>query len=435
MSKPAILCVDDERIVLMGLKQQLKRRFKNEFILEMAESGEEALEIIEDLLEENAEIPVLISDQIMPGMKGDELMKEAHALSPKTLKILLTGQADAAAVGAAVNSANLYRYIAKPWDRTDLIMTVSEAIRSYTQGKELEERNKILKTLNTAYERFVPKEFQRFLNKQSIMDIQLGDHISKEMTVFFSDIRSFTTLSETMTPKQNFDFVNAYLKRVSPLIRSGGGFIIKYLGDGMMGVFPDSADDAVKAGIRMLERVAEYNAERREKGYDPVRIGIGLHTGHMMVGMVGELHRMQGDAFSDNVNLASRIEGMTKLYDTSFLITEQTLRSLEDPARYRIRMVDHVRAKGKSEPVTIYEVFDTDPVEILEQKLRTLEDFNRALRCFRRAEFAEALGFFARVLRKNREDKAAQVYVQRCARFLREGTPENWEGVENLERK
>ncbi len=266
MSRPAILCVDDEQIVLVGLKQQLKRRFKKDFILEVAESGEEALEIIEDLLEEKTEIPVLISDQIMPGMKGDELMKRAHDISPKTLKILLTGQADAAAVGAAVNSANLYRYISKPWDRTDLIMTVNEAIRSYGQDKKLEERNKILKTVNAAYERFVPKEFQRFLNKESIMDIQLGDHISKEMTVFFSDIRSFTTLSETMTPKENFDFVNAYLKRVSPLIRSGGGFIIKYLGDGMMGVFEDSADDAVKAGIRMLEQLSAYNEERRGKG-------------------------------------------------------------------------------------------------------------------------------------------------------------------------
>ncbi|MCP4694694.1 MAG: response regulator [Desulfobacterales bacterium] len=435
MSKPAILCVDDEQIVLVGLKQQLKRHFKNEFILEIAESGEEALEIIEELMEENAEIPVLISDQIMPGMKGDELMKQAHTLSPKTLKILLTGQADAAAVGSAVNSANLYRYIAKPWDQTDLIMTVSEAVRSYSQDKKLEEQNRILKTLNASYERFVPKEFQRFLNKKSIVDIQLGDHISKEMTVFFADIRSFTALSETMTPKENFDFVNAYLKRVSPLIRNGGGFIIKYLGDGMMGVFPDSADDAVIAGNRMLEQVAVYNEDRRKKGYEPIKIGYGLHTGHMMVGMVGELHRMQGDAFSDNVNLASRVEGMTKMYDTSFLITEQTLQSLEDPGKYRIRMVDNVRAQGKNEPVTIYEVFDTDPGDILEQKLQTLADFNQALDFFREARFAEALGCFSRVLCENANDKAAQVYVQRCARFLQEGVPENWAGVETLKRK
>ncbi len=144
---------------------------------------------------------------------------------------------------------------------------------------------------------------------------------------------------------------------------------------------------------------------------------------------------MQGDAFSDNVNLASRVEGMTKIYDTSFLITEQTLQSLEDPARYHIRMVDKVRAIGKNEPVTIHEVFDTDPEAVLEQKLQTLEDFNQALIFFRRARFAEALGFFAKVLCKNKEDRAAQVYVQRCARFLGEGAPEDWEGVEVLERK
>ncbi len=137
MKKPVILCVDDEQMLLVSLKQQLKHQFGNDYQIETAEDGKEALEIIEDLLEEGIDLPVVISDQLMQGMKGDELLTQIHALVPKTLKILLTGQAEADAIGKAVNSANLYRYIAKPWEPTDLNLTVMEAIRRYFQEKEL----------------------------------------------------------------------------------------------------------------------------------------------------------------------------------------------------------------------------------------------------------------------------------------------------------
>ena len=138
MKKPVILCVDDEQMLLVSLKQQLKHQFGNDYQIETAESGEEALDIVEELFEDNIELPLVISDQLMPGgIKGDELLTQIHAIAPKTLKILLTGQANAEAVGKAVNSANLYRYMSKPWEPTDLNLTVTEAIRRYFQDKEL----------------------------------------------------------------------------------------------------------------------------------------------------------------------------------------------------------------------------------------------------------------------------------------------------------
>ena len=141
MSKPVILCVDDEKIVLDSLKSQLKKSFGSDFEIEIAESGEEALEIIEEFIEDEIDLPVIISDQIMPGMKGDELLIEVNTLLPDTLKILLTGQASADAVGNAVNQAKLYRYIAKPWEHSDLALTVKEAVRSFFQNKQLELQN------------------------------------------------------------------------------------------------------------------------------------------------------------------------------------------------------------------------------------------------------------------------------------------------------
>ncbi|MFO8085408.1 MAG: ATP-binding protein [Desulfobacterales bacterium] len=147
MKNQVILCVDDEMVVLTSLKDQLRRYFGSQYRIEMAESGEEALEVIEELQNEGFEMPIIITDQIMPGMKGDELLTAVHERFPKALKIFLTGQADAQAVGNAVNSANLYRYLSKPWDDEDLRLTITTALQSYNQDKQLAEKNSLLEKL------------------------------------------------------------------------------------------------------------------------------------------------------------------------------------------------------------------------------------------------------------------------------------------------
>jgi len=146
MKKPVILCVDDESVVLTSIMDQLIINVGDDYAIEIAESGEEALEVLEELLNEGIEVPLIISDQIMPGMKGDELLKKVHHRYPQALKIFLTGQADAQAVGNAVNRANLYRYISKPWDESDFKLTITEALRSYQQEKQLEQKQNLLET-------------------------------------------------------------------------------------------------------------------------------------------------------------------------------------------------------------------------------------------------------------------------------------------------
>ena len=148
MNRPAIICVDDEEIILSSLGNQLKRSFGNDYDIELAYTPEEALDLCAELKESGTAIPLVISDQIMPGMSGDEFCVILHAYYPKTLKILLTGQAEANDVGNIVNAAALYRYIAKPWDETDLILTVKEALRRYDQEQELAEQNALLKQAN-----------------------------------------------------------------------------------------------------------------------------------------------------------------------------------------------------------------------------------------------------------------------------------------------
>ena len=279
-----------------------------------------------------------------------------------------------------------------------------ENARFYAQTEEL----------NRAYERFVPRQFLQFLHKDSIVEVELGDQVQQEMTVLFSDIREFTTLSESMTPEENFKFINAYLSRMEPIIIDHQGFIDKYIGDAIMALFSGEADDAVKAAIAMLQRLEEYNQKRDRDGYVPIEIGIGINTGSLMLGTVGGYNRMDGTVISDAVNVASRVEDLTKQYRTSLLITHQTFARLQNPENYAIRrLIDRVQVKGKSTMVSVFEVFDADPTPLKEGKLATLPKFEEALLFYYMQNFAPAAEGFEECLRQNPEDRAASIYLER----------------------
>ncbi|GIK38491.1 MAG: serine/threonine protein kinase [Chloroflexota bacterium] len=284
--------------------------------------------------------------------------------------------------------------------------------------------------LTTGYSRFMPREFLDFLGKDSIVEIKLGDHVQQEMAVLFSDIRAFTTLSETMTPQENFDFVNAYFGRVSPVIRRHRGIIVKYLGDGMMAVFPERVEDALEASIGKLKQVTLFNKERQQRGEFPIRIGIGIHTGKMMLGTVGEAERMQGDFLSDVVNLTSRLEGLTKVYGVSLIMSGEALNRLKDPSQYKLRFLDKVQVQGRQEAVPVFEVFDGEPEEIIEIRLQTKGDFEQGLMSYYGKQFAEARAYLEQVLRQHPADKAAQLYLKRASYWLEHEVPDDWTGVE-----
>jgi adenylate cyclase len=268
--------------------------------------------------------------------------------------------------------------------------------------------------LTDAYGRFVPHQFLNLLGYESIIDVNLGDQVQEEMSVLFADIRDFTTLSETMTPQENFNFINAYLSRMEPAITSNNGFIDKYIGDAIMALFSDFADDAVKAGIAMLNILTNYNEDRQRVGYVPIQIGIGINSGSLMLGTVGGKSRMDSTVISDAVNLASRIEGLTKDYSVPLLISQQTLDRLRNPADYAIRMVDKVQVKGKSQYVVVYEVFDADPPEIRSAKLANLPVYTEAMLLCERKQFREAGKLFEECLRTNPSDQVARIYLKRC---------------------
>jgi class 3 adenylate cyclase len=256
-----------------------------------------------------------------------------------------------------------------------------------------------------------------------------------EVTIFVSDIRGFTTISEKMTPAENFAFINEYFSIASPTVREYHGFVDRYTGDAIMALFPRSAEDAVNNSITTFQRVRTFNLEREKTGKPAINIGVGLHTGNLMLGIVGEQERMQGDIFSDAVNLTNRIEGLCKFYGASIVVSEITLNKLANRGGYHTRFLGKVQVKGKDVPISLYEVYNGDPEVIIELKLKTKVDFEQGLHLYFAKDFAEASVCFKNVLKVNAEDRTARLYLQRSAQFMVQGVPEDWEGVEALDSK
>lgn len=441
--KPKVLIVDDtpENIqVLMGT-------LKDQYAIVAAINGEKALKMA--VAEPRPDLILL--DIMMPGMDGFEVCSRLKS-DPETrdIPVIFLSALDDTANKVKGFATGAVDYISKPFQpqevhvRVNTHLTMSrlkrslaeknEELRAYSEGLEerVKQRTAELASLNNIYERFVPREFIDLLQKNSILEINLGDQVSRKMTVMFADIRGWTTLLEKMTPEEAFSFINAYLKRVSPVIKECNGFIDQYYGDGVMALFPGTPDDAVRAAVRMQEAVAEYNRERERDGFGPIGIGVGLHLADLMLGVIGSEDRMQGAVVADAVNLAARIEGLNKTYGSYVSLSDETLSAMKESDQYRYRFIDKVRVKGREDAVTVYEVFEGDPAGLAELKEQTKPAFESGIQLYYSKKFSEASVHFNQVLEKNPADLASRIYLKRCANYMVNGVPPDWTGVETL---
>jgi len=275
----------------------------------------------------------------------------------------------------------------------------------------VEERTEELRKINNANKRFVPYEFLQFLGHKSITDVKLGNQIQKEMTVLFSDMRSFSSMSERMTPQENFNFINEYLSVVGPIVRQHKGFIDKYIGDAIMALF-ENADDGLKCAIDMQRNLNDYNIIRVNRGDDPVIIGIGLHHGSLILGTIGEEERMDTTVISDAVNLASRLEGLSKEYNTCIIISIDLVMNLNDPLNYNYRYLDNTKVKGINKEVTIFEILDGLPTDEKKQRVQNMREFELAVKLFHSKEFETAKELFEKLYDKDPEDKVIKHYLK-----------------------
>ncbi len=295
-------------------------------------------------------------------------------------------------------------------DLGDGFNKMATSIRNYID--EISEINKV-------YFKFMPYQFMEYLKIKSITGLKLGDHAQSFMSVMFSDIRSFTSHSESITPKENFEFVNRFLSLAGPEIRTHGGFIDKYIGDAIMALFP-SANDAVDAAISMYRKTCINPDTMINVGREPISIGIGIFTGPVMLGIVGEEERMSSTVISDTVNIASRIESLTKRYTTGILISKSTLNSMIETEKYNYRFLGNVQVKGKNEPVGIFEILDCLSDDIKQGRMRTREPFESAIKAYHKGNYDHAVAWFEEVIASDTNDGTALMYLEMCREALRD---------------
>ena len=243
-------------------------------------------------------------------------------------------------------------------------------------------RDKISEIISTnvAYERFVPKQFLTLLQKHKITEVVIGNSSSLKMAVLISDIRNFTSISEHLSADETFYLLNGYLEALTPAISKNGGFIDKYIGDAVMALFNTTTDCPVRAAVEMNKRLDEWNRVPRKVAPEDIRMGVGIHYGDLVLGTIGQVDRMDTTVVSDTVNVAFRLEALTKIYGARILISERVFMSLPDELRDMCRFVDCVRVKGKVEELNVYEVFGADEHGLALAKKESRTEFEKLVR-------------------------------------------------------
>jgi adenylate cyclase len=291
---------------------------------------------------------------------------------------------------------------------------------------EEREKRKIRKT----FSQYLSPGVIGLIEKDPEKYIRPGGEV-RDLTVMFSDIRDFTSLSEGLTPDDLVHLLNQYLTAMTDILFRNLGTLDKYIGDAIMAFWgspypqQDHAYRACCCALDMIVGLEELNRKWTEQGRRPIAIGIGLNTGPVNVGNMGSDKRLAWTVMGDNVNLASRLEGMTKQYRSRVIISESTYQQVAH--QFIAREVDRIRVKGKKQPVVIYELL----AQISEGKAYAplLTQFNTALNAYRSQNWPEAAGKFGELLASYPDDGPTQVLLQRCIDFMEEAPGPEWDGV------
>lgn len=310
-------------------------------------------------------------------------------------------------------------------------LLASQASISMENARIYEQQEKLLK----AQQRFVPSEFLKHLGHDSITNVKLGESVLMEINVLFTDILNFTPLVERLSPQAVIKFLNRLFNEMGIVIKDMGGFIDSYQGDQIMALFPTSSFKAVKAAVEMTKALENFNASSRDEDIPPISIGIGINTGPLVLGTMGALNRMQCSVLGDTVNLASRIESLTRLYGAKLLIGEHTYNSIENKDHFNIRMVDYVAVKGKGTAVKLYEVIDADSLERQTLKKKTLNLISEGMALYYEKDFIASEKLFNKAQKIDPLDKTINIFLDRIRTYIVNPPDKTWQGFESLQHK
>jgi len=273
------------------------------------------------------------------------------------------------------------------------------------------------------FEKFVPPAYLRRIAAKGLRSIRLGEADQQDVTILCCDIRGFTPLSERLNPSQLIAFVNALLNRMTSAVSRQAGVIDKFIGDAVLCIFEgnDSAQRAVACGIEMLGEVKRFNAEERRLKDQAVQIGIGLHFGPVILGTIGSSERMDSTVLGLTVNLAKRLEEITKKIGVDMIISDQVAKRLPDGNHYRLRDLGEVWVKGALTPLTIFEVFDQDPPEVRNLKDRTESILTEGMGLVRTGHLEAALAKFQEAQLIFPLDLPLHLFINSLRSFLERG--------------
>jgi adenylate cyclase len=300
------------------------------------------------------------------------------------------------------------------------------AITSVRMIREEREKRKIRKT----FSQYLSPGVIELIEKDPEKYIRPGGEM-KELSVLFSDIRGFTTISEKLTPDELVLLLNEYFGHMTDIVFATDGTLDKYIGDAIMAFWgspypqEDHAFRSCSCALQMVRGLAQLNAKWKAAGHPPIAIGIGLNTGQVNVGNMGSARRLSWTVMGDNVNLASRLEGITKQYHVQLIISEATYKQVS--SQFVCRELDKIRVKGKSLPVNIYELMDVVTEKSKYEKL--LAQFSNAMEYYREQSWREAAERFADILTAFPDDGPTKVFLERALEFSDNAPEAEWDGV------
>mgnify|MGYP000600022405 CR=1 FL=1 len=284
--------------------------------------------------------------------------------------------------------------------------------------------------LKDAFKRYVPPSVSEII-AQDPQYLKLGGE-EKELTVLFSDLIGFTTLSEKLSPHQMVTFLSDYFDEMTALVFENEGTLKEYVADELMAIFgapvyqPDHAKRACRSALSMSKRLKELRRIWAEQGRPQLRARIGVNTGPMLVGNLGSTHRFSYGVIGDHVNLGSRLEGLSSLYGTEILIGENTKNVIDD--EFHIREIDFVRVKGRNQPVRIFELLDNAENPLPQKIQKISESYGDGLSLYREKDWIGALNIFKHI-QENHDDRPTHVMAQRCRIYIENPPSSDWDGV------
>lgn len=421
-----ILIVDDDPSNVFLLEELLDLEG---YQTQAASSGEQALSLAAQMHPD-----LILLDIMMPGIDGYEVcrrLREDEVLQGVPIIFLTALNDDRSRLRALDLMGD--DYITKPIDTEWLLTKISSLLRlsqlrqKKTRQEQQERSRKQLSAawninehLSEKFRLFVPEQYLQRIAPQGLDSIKLGNSIEAELTILFCDIRDFTQIAENQAAQETFAWLNVFFTQMSEVISSHYGFIDKFLGDAIMAVFDrphHHSADGLQSAILMRQKLQDFNDNRQGLGLsEPLKIGIGLHSGVGLVGTLGGDLRMDSTVIGDVVNTAARIERLTKVYGCTAIASKAVLDSMEqyypDPDYFLVRCIDFAIPRGKQQGIYLYEILGTKEKVLDPGIVQTKDIFEQGLQAFNQQEFQSAIDCFEEVLKKNPTDSVSPIHLQ-----------------------